>query len=802
MLSQLRVAARRLCKSPGLTAVTVLSLALGIGVATTVFSIADAFSLRPLAVKRPQELVTVYARSETGLPDSLSFPEVRDLAQIPSIAAVAAFERRAASLRRGEEREFRVLQAVSDGYFETLGVTAALGRVLGPGMERGLPAPAVVISDWLFRARFGSDPTLVGRTIQVNGRPFTLLGVLPAGFRDFSRFVPTDLWVSLETWAAQDGSRESLDDRRARNLELIARLQPGRTAEQAASEAQVLGLRWAAAYPGASRGRTLHAGPALTVAGSVTPPAVLLLAAGLLVLLIACANVSTLLVALGDTRRDELWMRRALGASRARIAGQALADSALLATAGGVLGLGVAGVLVRSLPALLPPGDVPLDFAARLDRRALAVSALLAAVSSLAGGLVPALRAASAWSLAGPRVTVAAATPRRIGTLPALLVVAQVALAVVALDSSGLLFASFAATRSARHGFDSDRNVLALQILMGDERGDVRSWAMMLEDLRQWAMALPGVRHATFVRRLPMAGSGGGATVPVSVPGRAGADEPRGLRYNQVGPGYLETLGTRVRAGRFFLPSDHSGGSTAVVVSEAFARQWFPEGGAVGQHLVVDGRMSDVVGVVEDAPVEEVHESAQPFVYLPYARQPTREVALLVETTGDPAASAPAMKALVRQMRPAAQVAITSTLHAHMEFALWPVWAPAVLGCSLAAIGVLLALAGVYATVALATGRRTREIGVRMAVGARPADVLKLVTAQGLFISGVGALAGVPGALGVGMLMRGALYGVGATDPRVLTASVAAALTMGLVTSAFPAWRATQTDAATVLRAE
>jgi predicted permease len=797
----LRHGARVLRGRPVLTAVAAGSLALAIGVGSALFSVADALVLRPLEVAEPDRLVEVFTRSETGLREGLSWPEARDVASLsPSLASLAAFDRRGATLRHGDELELLLLQAVSDDYFETLGVHAALGRVIGAGADRGLPAPAAVMSDRLWRSRFGADPSLVGRAVHLNDRPFTVIGVLPPGFHGLARGLVNDVWISLESWSRFYGSPASLERRDARRFDVVARLRPGVGLSRAASDLALLGSRWTTAFPEASRGRTLHAQRADELSGRADPLVLLLAAGVLLVLVIAGANASTLLVGLADARRTEMGMRQALGASRARIVRQVLAESALLALAGAGAGLLLAQALVRAAPALLPPSHLATDYGVRLDDRALAVAGLLAVLATLVGGVVPALRASRIAIAPSLRVTGEAPSPRRLVALPTALVTLQVALAIVSLNTALLLLGSFVASRSASRGFDDERRVLVLQLSMGDEVGDLGRWTTALSALRERALGLPGVRSATYVRRLPMAGYGGGATLPVALPGRD--DTTRSVRYNQVGPGYAETLGPRVKAGRFFAPGEHSKSAPVVVVSDALARAIFPSAPAVGQHLSVAGEDHEIVGIVEDAPVERVHEVPEPFVYLTYARRPSSDTAFLVETAGEPAALATGVRALVHESCPGAEVLATTTLRRHMADALHEDWMVAVLGTGLSALGVLLALAGLYAAVSLLAGRRTREFGVRLSLGARPADVLGLVLRQGLVLALAGALVGLPGALVAAGLVRGFLHGVSPQDPRALAASVVVAVLIGLLASAVPARRALRTDPASVLRLE
>jgi predicted permease len=428
------------------------------------------------------------------------------------------------------------------------------------------------------------------------------------------------------------------------------------------------------------------------------------------------------------------------------------------------------------------------------------VAGLLALLATFMGGVVPALRASRVEIVPSLRITAEALTPRRLLALPTALAAFRVALAVVTLNTAGLLLGSSAATRSASRGFDTDRRVLVLELAMGDEVGTLRQFSSSLESLRQRALGLPGVRSATYVRRLPVGGSGGGARLTVSVPGGPGS--PRDVPYNQVGPGYAETLGPRLRAGRFFAPAELSSGSPVVVVSEAFAGFFFGSTPVVGRHVLVGGEDAEIVGVVEDAPVQWLHEPPEPFVYLPYARRPSSDVALLIEPAGEPGALAPAVRALVRETSPGVEVLATSTLARHMAEAWYVDWLLAVLGSSLAALGILLALAGLYAAVSLLAGRRTREFGIRLSLGARPGDVLRLVLRHGLVVALAEAAPGLALAAIAAGLVRTFLHGVSPLDPGVLVTSAAGAVLMGLLASVSPALRAQRTDPAQVLRFE
>ena len=798
-----RHAIRVLARSKGAALVAVLSLAVGIGVNTAVFSFADALFLRPLAVHEPDRLAFVVSRAETGRIQPLSFPEYEDLRRlVPAFEGLAAFDQRAATYRDAGRVELFLLSAVSANYFDVLGVHPESGRVFDPARDEALDAPPVVISHSLWTRRFGADPALVNRTLRLSEREYTVIGILPAAFTGLERGPVTDLWIDLDAWSRFYGSRGSLTNRAARHFEVIARLSPGARIEDAEAPLKTLGERWAAAYPEASRGRALLVRPAGEVSGGAGRSMTLLLLAIVgLVLIIAAVNAATLIVAQVDARRREFGIRLAIGAGYRHLVAQLLAEGAVLAATGTGAGLLLAWWLIDAAPALAPSSDVFIDYRIALDRRVLAFTAGIAAVTAVIMGLAPVLGALRTDLARALTVSPPGASRGRLLSLRTGLVMLQVALAVVLINSSTLLLRSFLETRGTWLGFDWRKPLLIAQLSMGDEPGGAAAWPSALERIRERIASSRGVRRATYVRRVPMAGYGGGATLPVSLPGGGPALEAeRELRYNQVGPGYLETLGTRLLRGRFFAEADQVPTARVVVIGQTLARQYFPDEDPIGRFLRISGIDREVIGLVEDARITRIHEAPEAFLLVPYSTNPSRDVALVVEPAARQEDAAAAVASALREFSPRTLVLATTTMERHVAEQLYLDRMPALLGAALSAVGIVLAAAGLYATVAFLTGRRVREFGIRMALGARPRTVLALVMGQGLAIAVTGGAAGVIAALIAARPLRNFLHGISSDDPVVLGLSALAAMLLGAAASIAPAWRAIRIDPASALR--
>lgn len=801
----LKHAVRLLAARPGWTAVAVLSLAAGIGLNTTAFSVADALLLRPLPVHRPDELVSLLARVENGRNVSFSFAEYAELrVQGSALQGLAAYAARGTMLNIDGELELIPVIVASGDYFEVLGVRPQLGRLLRSDSDAGLDAqPAAVISHSLWQRRFGGDPAIIGRSVRFGDGSLPVVGVAPPEFNTgLGKVLLNGLWVGPAGWLAMGLSRSEFLDRKVRSFEVIGRLAPGVSGKAARAQVASVGARLRAAWTDSNRDVIFQTELISQKAGGRVKAALLLLLIVGLVLWIACGNVAGLLLAQSEERRREIGIRQALGASRWRLVRQMLTECALLAALGMGGGLLLAQWLLQSLPAFLPPGP-QLDLGLRLDARVFGYTAGMALLTVLLVGLAPALRAARVGIMPVLKGSMGQSQGGRRSVLRAVLVAAQVALAVVLLNTSGLLLRSFLLTQAASPGFDTTRNLLSVQI--APERNSSREQTQAaFQQIRERAAALPGVRRATLARRMPMSGSGGGAMVAVEFPGVKLPEDQRRtrLRYNQVGAGYFEALGTRVLRGRGFNEADHAQAPRVALVSEALAHTYFPRGDALDRSLLIEGNETRIAGVVEDARINGIHERPAPFVYLPFAQYPSGDGTLIIESAGDPAALAPAVKAAIHEAAPGSIILTTVTMRDHMKSALFLDWVQAVVSIGVASLGVLLAGVGLFAAVSYSVGRRMREFGLRLALGAGRRDVFSLVLRQSFLMTIAGAGVGLIGAFLVARLLQSQLYGVTPGDPLTLLASALFALAIALTASLQPAARAVRVDPVTALRCD
>lgn len=797
-----RYASRVLRAHPAAVAIAVLSLAVGIGVNTVIFSLVDGLFLRPLPTSDPDSLVRLQWRSTDGRSSAMAWTDLQALrASADAFSDIAAQNRRGGLLDLGGSVELTQLTIVSDNYFPLLGIAAGRGRLFRadlddqPGSE-----PVVVITDGLWRRRFGADPALVGRTLRINNRTLTVIGILPPAFRGLHRTIETDLWIPVSSWRALGQARE-LEERVVGQFEPVGRLRPGTSLQAAQTQLDAFTARIRAEQPDAARGRRLVVRTQADYedAGRSRLLSALLLGIAGLLVVIACANVAQLLLALSETRCREIAVRQALGASRGRLLRQLLTESALLAMAGTVVALVVSVWLIPALPAWLPPGPSFLRYDFRLDHRVLVTTLATCTLTVLVFGLVPAVRG-SRTDL-NSLIKTAGWQPRQRFSGRNLLVVSQSTLSVVLMVAAGLLAASFVRVQGARPGFDTERNTVVMATSLSGPRSSIASTS---DQIVERVGTLPGMKGAAYCRRVPMAASGGGATQDVVIPGRAVAPDQAVLRirYNQISPDYFAVTGTRLVAGRAFSRADSAGASRVGLANDTMARQFWPAGDAVGRWIRVNNTDVQVVGVVENAAVNNLHEPEQPFLYFPYAQMPAGEVTFLFETIGDPTALVPAIKREMRAVAPAYAELGVNTLKQHMRDALYGDWLQAVLSIALALIGIGLAAVGLVGVVSHSVTRRRREIAIRTAVGARRRDVVMMVLTQGLVLSGVGAVIGVGVSLLVGRALSSLLFGVSPSDPLVLGLSAAFVVVIGLLGSAYPAWKASRVDPVHVLRAE
>ena len=789
MLSDVKYAFRQLAKSPGFTAVAVLSLAVGFGVNSTIFSALDAILLRSLPFKDPGEIVRVQP--------TFSFPDYLDLRSgMPSIAELAAVSRHTATVGEGGSTEMFSCDTVSQNYFTVLGIAPAAGRLFA-GKEGGAPAePVAVISYGLWQSHFGGDPAIVGRTIAMNRRLVTVLGVAAKGFGGDRRAPMCDIWQP-----ADPGRLE----RTIRDFELLGRLRPGSTAAQAEAQAGILLARIAPDARKLSDGRRVSVESETDRAKANGVAGALAMSVVGLVLVVACANVACLLLARNEERRREISVRLALGAGRWRLIRQFLVEGALLSLSGAAVGLLLAIWSVRLLPLLIPPMMLHHLFDLRIDLRVVGLTLALSCLATVAFALFPAWRATR--TDIGPLLKSDCSPVLghvRGFTARNALVAGQVGVALVFLALSVLFVRGFGNGRREDFGFTQKNLLLPLVGLPGG-RGGIDECDLLQERLR----ALPGVRSVGAGSWVPLGLSGGGASMRVAPLGSqtSNAAQLQPVQCVSVEPGYFATLGMRLVRGRDFSAGDDAAGARVAIVSEAMAKRFWPGADPIGKIVRAGGSElapREVVGVAHDLLDPGQPGSAPaPCLYLPFRQELSGEVRILIATQGEaPAALDGLVRGEIHRFAGSLMLLDMTTMDAQLRFALFFQWVGAWLGGALGLLAFVLAISGLYGVVAFAVSRRTREIGIRMALGARPVDALWLVLRQGLTLGMAGVALGLPVAAAAGFMLSRMLLGIKPADLVALAGASFLVVGVALLASYFPARRATRIDPVAALRAE
>ena len=809
----LRYGARMLWKSPGFTAVAVVVLALGIGANTTIFSMINGLLLRPLTgVESPERLVAVYTSDfSSGLYGSSSYPDYvsfRDEAK--AFESLAAYEGDVASLTGGDEPERLRGEAVSGNYFKTLGVGAAFGRTLLPEDEASANGnPVVLISHNLWQRRFNSDPNIVNRTISLDGRGHTIVGVAAETFRSLHIGPSPEFWRPMIPPANEPRARGN------RGLMIVGRLRAGATAEEANAQLRAVAARLAEDFPETNRGtleRPDEPRPVTVVQESRLHPrarkniagvtGMLMLMVGL-VLLIACANVANLLLARASVRRREIAIRLALGSGRLRLVRQLLTESMCLAILGGLLGLLLTLWTTDFLPKFFPAeetGGIDLS----VDWRVLAFTLGVSILTGIVFGLVPALQASRQDLLSALKDDTGAPEVRGFGRfgLRNALVVLQVALSLILLICAGLFMRSLRAASTSDPGFDAE-NVLFLTMERGGEKKGREEQALFYRRVQEQVSALPGVRSVALSYIVPI--SGGGMRTSVWIEGyQPKPNEDTELNTNVVSPNYFSTIGIPLKQGRDFNAADTANAPGVVIVNEEFARRYFPGANPLGKRVRTDpeGPYSEVIGVAQNAKYRGLREEPLSFFYTPLAQDAESTMTLFVRTNGDPLAALPSVRGELMSLDKTLTLYQINTLSSHLDAALS---ADRLIAALLGVFGIaalLLAAVGLYGVMSYAVARRTHEIGVRMALGAQTGDIIKMVLRQGLMLIAAGGVIGLAAALVLTRLMSSLLFGVSATDPLTFVGITLLLGCVALLACYLPARRATKVDPMVALRYE
>jgi len=802
----LRYAIRTLVRTPGFTAMAVAVLALGIGVNAAVFSLANAFFLRPLPVSDPSSLVRVYSNRFSNTRQR-TYLELRDRNR--TLAALAAFQLQSFGLRIDTETEHAFGELVTGNYFPALGITAAHGRLLTESDDRAGAPPAVVLSHAFWTRRFAAAPGAIGRTIAINGHPFTIVGVAGRGFTGVLAPLAGALWVPLATDAVLRPGLSPAARLDGTSFHLVGRLKPGIDRGQAQAELDAIGrqLRGDAGQPAR--------GPAVTVYGSTmlhpeaSQPITVFTSALMtvvgLVLLIVCVNVANLVLARAAGRVPELAVRQSLGAGRWRLVRQLLTENLLLSAAGAAGGLVLAFWLTRTLSAMPIPAPVPLAFDVSLDVRVLIFAIAVAAAATLAFGMIPALTATRVdlvGALKGLDVS-----GRRHGRLRSGFLIAQVSMSVLLLIVAGLFIRSFRHAQTLDPGFDPS-HVLSASIDLETRGYSEERGLELVRTLAQRLEAAPGIESVNALDIVPLTLSNTTTHLLRDGDAQPGPDQPPPtpqIFTNAVGPGHFATLKIPMLAGRDFTYQDGAARPGVAIVNETFARRFWPGQRAIGQRLRPIGNedargVIEVIGVVRDSKYLTVGEGPRPFLFRPLAQSYTPRVTLLVRSASTPAAVVAAIKQEMAALDRGLPVFNVGSLTEATSISLLPA---RIAGALLGALGVFalaLAALGIYAVLSYLVRSRTREIGVRVAIGATPRAVASLVVRQALTWTVAGAAIGIALAFIVTRFLESLLYGISPTDPLTFAGVTLLLAVVAGAAALVPARRASRLDPLVALR--
>ena len=831
LVTDLRYGFRMLVRNPGFTVIAVMSLALGIGANTAIFSLVNATLLRQLPVASPERLLYVYDGNPGAVFSYPAYSELRD--QNQAFDGLIAWGGISASLNSDEQNEGADLVTgaiVTGNFFETLGVRAALGRVITPADDETPGAhPVTVISHGLWQSRLGGKPDIIGRELVLNGQRFMVIGVVPPEFQGAQMGATRDIYVPMMMQSVMRPPRagysgemnpDLLKVRTNRWLYSIGRLRPGLTSEQAQAELTIFAGQQEQANPERDRDKKFTTSPvSLGDPGQrvqMIPVARLLLSIVGAVLVIACANVANLLLARASARRKEIAVRLAIGASRGRLIRQLLTESLLLAFVGGVAGLLLAWLTVGLLKASPPPpGALPVTADFAIDLRVLLFTLGLSLLTGIIFGLAPAVRAARPDLV--PALKDQSFSPdQRVRRFSArnLLVVGQVALSLLLLIAAGLFLRSLKQAQAIDPGFDAQKLLTApLNINL------LRYTKAQGRDFYQRVIAsvgrLPGVESASVARNLPL--SGRTSVSSLLIEGRSGPDnqfrsegggfttDDNSISTNTVGPDYFKTLGISLLRGRVFESQESEDKPRVVIVNEAFERRHLGGQDAMGKRLSTSGPKGpwyEVIGVVRDSKYVTLGETPTPMAYLPLQQNHETGVSLLVRTAGDPLGVAAAVRQEVQSLEKNLPITGIRPMNELVGASLYAARMGAILVGVFGALALLLAAVGLYGVMSFSVSRRTREFGIRVALGAQSSDVFRLVLRDGVLLVAAGIALGLSAAVMVTRFLTSFLYGIGAVDTLTFTSIPVILTFVALAACYVPARRAMRTDPIVALRNE
>jgi len=800
------VALRRLRKTPGFTLAAIITLALGIGANTAIFTVVNGLLFRPLPVERPNELAFLNMRGNNNEFPAQSYPDYLDLRDRNTVVSgLAGYRMSPVSFSRGDSNNARLwAYEVTGNYFDMLGVGAWRGRVLHPEDDvtrRGHPVAVITYACW--QDHFAGDPDVVGKQMQINGMNYTVVGVAPRGFSGTEVTFAPDLFVPIAMESQIEPGSNWLDERGDRNLFVVGRLKPGVSLPQAESAFNSIEQQLAREYPKEDEGIKIVLSPpglfGTMIRGPVQGFSAVLMGVAGLVLLIACVNLASLLLARAADRRKETAIRLALGAPRARLVRQLLTESLVLSIAGGSAGLLLAVWLTDLFAAWHPPVGVPITSSVGLDLRVMLFAVGASLATGILFGLAPALQSTRA-DLAPALKNEAVAERLRRFHIRDFLVSAQVALALVLLVGSVLVVRSLQQALNLKLGFEP-RHAASVSVDLSLQGYDDTRSREFQRGVLERVRSMPGIESAGIINGLPLSLNWNNSGVVVEgKPVPRAADIPLAAMY-RISPGYLRAAQTKLIAGRDFTPDDKKGVRRVAIVNQAFARQLLPGENPIGKRFRQND-WQEIVGVVEDGKYRSLGEKPMPAVFQPIEQVMVEGTTIVARSSLPEDQVAGMLRRAVMELDPSLSVYSVGSLADQLGFVLFPARIAAIVLGAFGLLAIVLAATGVYGIMAYAVSRRTREIGIRMALGAKPSQVLGVVLSHTALLVAIGTAAGVGLALLAGRLFSQILYGISPVDPVTYSLAIGAMALVAFAACWFPARRAIGVDPVTSLRTE
>jgi putative ABC transport system permease protein len=803
LFQDIRYGLRMLAKKPGFTAVVILTLALGIGSNTAIFSVVNAVLIRPLPYADSDRLIVFALRSERQQKKdggSSSIPDFVDWRnQNQSFQYLAGYNSSDLILKSGERVERVSGAAVTADLFNMLGVMPVRGRTFQPEDDKAGSSPAVVLSHNLWNRWFAADPNIVGQTISVDSTNYTVIGVMPEGFNFPLQTEAAQLWVPVSI-----ANADYADQRGAHFLSVIGRLRDGVTIDQARADMRVILDRLAAEYPTTNAGYRIDMTPLQDeLVGEIKPALFVMFGAVGFVLLIACANIANLLLARASARQKEIAIRTALGASRARIIRQLLTESVIVAFLGGALGLLLALWGVDALVSLVAE-DLPRSGEIALDLQVISFTLGLSMLTGIFFGLAPAFQVSKPdFNEALKEGSRGSTGSIRRNRTRSFLVMAEVALALVLLTGAGLLMRSFYSLLQVNLGFNPQGVQTMAVSLPTSKYKELRQWATYHHQLIERVKNLPGVQSAAAITTLPLSESN--LSISFEIPGRPNEPGERtGANYRAISSDYFVTMGIPVLKGRAFTERDDGDAAKVIIINETFARQHFSDEDPIGKRVMIgyDDMMCEVVGVVGDVRHKSVKDESDVEMYTPFEQTPWWFMNLVIRTSLDPAGIVAGVRSEVGALDGDVPIYSVKTMREYLSTSVAQSRFSMLLLAVFAALAMILATVGIYGVMSYSVTQRTHEMGIRLALGARPADVIRMVVKQGMVMAVTGLVIGLGASFALTRLMESLLFGVSATD--FITFAAVSLLLAGVALGAsfVPARRAARLDPMVALRYE